>query len=49
MLLVAIIVDLVGVLNQEYLKEQWHWFTAIRPYIWGRRVPMCSRRRRRAR
>jgi hypothetical protein len=24
MLLVAIIVGLVGVLNQEYLKEQWH-------------------------
>jgi formylglycine-generating enzyme required for sulfatase activity len=33
MLLVAIIVGLVGVLNQEYPKEQWYWFTAIRPYM----------------
>ena len=35
MLLVAIIVGLVGLLNQEYLKEQWHWFTAVRPYMLG--------------
>jgi formylglycine-generating enzyme required for sulfatase activity len=32
-LLVAIIIGLVGVLNQEYLKEQWRWLTAIRPYM----------------
>jgi formylglycine-generating enzyme required for sulfatase activity len=32
-LLVAIIIGLVSVLNEEHLKEQWRWFTAIRPYM----------------
>jgi formylglycine-generating enzyme required for sulfatase activity len=38
-LLVAIIIGLVGVLNEEYLKEQWRWFTAIRPYMLGQVRP----------
>jgi formylglycine-generating enzyme required for sulfatase activity len=32
-LLVGVIITLVGVMNQEYLKEQWRWFTVIRPYM----------------
>jgi formylglycine-generating enzyme required for sulfatase activity len=32
-LLVGVIIILVGVLNEGYLKEQWRWFTAIRPYM----------------
>jgi formylglycine-generating enzyme required for sulfatase activity len=32
-LLVAIIIGLVGVLNEEYLKEQWRSFMVIRPYM----------------
>jgi hypothetical protein len=48
MLLVAIIVGLVGVLNREYLKGQWHWFTAIRPYIWGMRPHVLAAEAERA-
>jgi formylglycine-generating enzyme required for sulfatase activity len=31
-LLVGIIAGLVGWINQLYVKEQWNWFTAMRPY-----------------
>jgi formylglycine-generating enzyme required for sulfatase activity len=31
-LLAGIILGLVGWINQEYLKQQWHWYTAVRPY-----------------
>jgi hypothetical protein len=31
-LLVGIIVALVGWINHGYVKEQWNWFTTIRPY-----------------
>jgi len=32
-LLVGSIVGLVGRINQSYLKDQWNWFTTIRPYM----------------
>ena len=32
-LLVGIIAGLVGWINQSYLKEQWNWYTIVRPYI----------------
>lgn len=31
-LLIGIIVGLVGWINQEYLKDQWHWYSVTRPY-----------------
>jgi hypothetical protein len=31
-LLVAIILGLIGVINQEYIKEQWNWYRTMRPY-----------------
>jgi hypothetical protein len=31
-LLVGIVVALVGWINHGYVKEQWNWFTTIRPY-----------------
>jgi hypothetical protein len=31
-LLVGIILGLVGVINEEYVKEQWNWYRTIRPY-----------------
>ena len=33
MLLVGIIAGLVGWINQSYLKEQWNWYTIVRPYM----------------
>ena len=32
-LLVGIILGLIGVINQEYVKEQWRWYTVTRPYM----------------
>jgi formylglycine-generating enzyme required for sulfatase activity len=32
-LLVGIIAGLVGLINQGYLKEQWNWYTIMRPYM----------------
>ena len=32
-LLVGIIAGLVGWINQSYLKEQWKWYTIVRPYM----------------
>jgi formylglycine-generating enzyme required for sulfatase activity len=32
-LLVGIITGLVGWINQGYLKEQWSWYTIMRPYM----------------
>src|SRR5262245_30375582 len=32
-LLVGIIVVLIGVINQEYVKQQWRWYTVARPYM----------------
>jgi formylglycine-generating enzyme required for sulfatase activity len=32
-LLVGIIAGLVGWINQLYLKEQWNWYTILRPYM----------------
>ena len=32
-LLVTIIFGLVGWINQVYVKEQWNWFTIMRPYM----------------
>jgi formylglycine-generating enzyme required for sulfatase activity len=32
-LLVGIIAGLVGWINQSYLKEQWNWYTIMRPYM----------------
>jgi formylglycine-generating enzyme required for sulfatase activity len=32
-LLVCIIVGLVGWINQAILKEQWQWYTVLRPYM----------------
>ena len=32
-MLVCIIFGLVGVLNEDYLKEQWRWFTQVRSYV----------------
>jgi len=31
-LLVGIILGLIGVINQSYIKEQVHWYTTMRPY-----------------
>ena len=31
-MLIGIILGLVGWINQEYLKEQWHWYDVTRPY-----------------
>src|ERR1700682_3279202 len=31
-LLLGIIVGLVGWINQDYIKEQWTWYTTLRPY-----------------
>jgi formylglycine-generating enzyme required for sulfatase activity len=31
-LLVGIIAGLIGWINQAYIKEQWNWFTVMRPY-----------------
>ena len=28
-----LLAGLVGWINQDYLKEQWRWFTTIRPYV----------------
>ena len=38
-LLVGIIAGLVGWINQAYLKEQWNWYTTMRPYMRSR---MCD-------
>ena len=35
-LLVGIIAGLVGWINQSYLKEQWRWYTIVRPYMVAR-------------
>jgi formylglycine-generating enzyme required for sulfatase activity len=32
-LLIAVIVVLVGWINQSFLKEQWRWYTVTRPYV----------------
>jgi formylglycine-generating enzyme required for sulfatase activity len=32
-LLLSIIAGLVGWINQSYLKEQWNWYTVVRPYM----------------
>jgi formylglycine-generating enzyme required for sulfatase activity len=32
-LLVGIIVVLIGVINEEYVKEQWNWVWIMRPYM----------------
>jgi formylglycine-generating enzyme required for sulfatase activity len=32
-LLVGIIAGLIGWINQSYVKEQWNWFTVMRPYM----------------
>jgi formylglycine-generating enzyme required for sulfatase activity len=32
-LMVGIITGLVGWINQDYLKEQWRWYTVTRPYM----------------
>jgi formylglycine-generating enzyme required for sulfatase activity len=32
-LLVGIIIVLIGVINEEYVKEQWRWYTVTRPYM----------------
>ena len=32
-LLVGIIAGLVGWINQAYIKEQWNWYTTMRPYM----------------
>jgi formylglycine-generating enzyme required for sulfatase activity len=32
-LLVGIILGLIGVINEDYVKEQWHWYTVTRPYM----------------
>jgi formylglycine-generating enzyme required for sulfatase activity len=32
-LLVGIILVLVGWINQDYLKDQWRWYTVTRPYM----------------
>jgi formylglycine-generating enzyme required for sulfatase activity len=34
-LLIGIIVGLVGWINQAYVKEQWNWFTVMRPYMYA--------------
>ena len=31
-LLVGIIIGLIGVLNQAYVKEEWNWYWTMRPY-----------------
>jgi formylglycine-generating enzyme required for sulfatase activity len=31
-LLVGIILGLIGVINEAYVKEQWSWYTIMRPY-----------------
>ena len=31
-LLVGIILGLIGVINEEYVKEQWNWYRTMRPY-----------------
>jgi formylglycine-generating enzyme required for sulfatase activity len=31
-LLVGIIIGLIGVINEEYVKEQWNWVWTMRPY-----------------
>ena len=33
LLLVAIIIGLLGWINQSYLKEQWRWYAITRPYM----------------
>ena len=38
-LLVGIIAGLVGWINQSYLKEQWNWYTIMRPYMVARVRP----------
>jgi formylglycine-generating enzyme required for sulfatase activity len=32
-LLVGIIVGFVGWINQDYIKAQWHWYVAVRPFL----------------
>jgi formylglycine-generating enzyme required for sulfatase activity len=32
-LLVGVIVGLVGWINQQFIKEQWRWYTVTRPYM----------------
>jgi formylglycine-generating enzyme required for sulfatase activity len=32
-LLVGIILGLIGVINEAYVKEQWRWYTVTRPYM----------------
>jgi formylglycine-generating enzyme required for sulfatase activity len=32
-LLIGMIVGLIGWINQSYVKEQWHWWTTVRPLI----------------
>jgi formylglycine-generating enzyme required for sulfatase activity len=31
-LLIGIIIGLVGWINQSYIKEQWNWYTTLRPF-----------------
>jgi formylglycine-generating enzyme required for sulfatase activity len=31
-LMLGIIVVLIGVINEEYVKEQWNWYRTLRPY-----------------
>jgi formylglycine-generating enzyme required for sulfatase activity len=38
-LLVGIIVGLVGWINQDALKERWHWYWNVRPYIAAKITP----------
>ncbi len=33
LLLVGIIIGLVGWINQSYLKDQWHWYATVRPFM----------------
>jgi formylglycine-generating enzyme required for sulfatase activity len=38
-LLVGVIVGLIGWINQDYIKQQWRWYTTIRPFMQARIRP----------
>ena len=39
---------LIGWINQAYLKEQWNWYTTVRPYMVVQVRPVCAQLRGRA-
>ena len=38
-LLVAVIIGLVGWINQSYIRAQWRWYTTIRPFMQAKVLP----------